>query len=107
MHILTTGLMGWGIASAWQERRILRLLGLYGLSVLIHSAWNALTVMIVFGSLRIFLAGNQPDALGVILGIAGAVMLVILSALTLIALLLVNRKLRPPGRPSTGCPSCA
>ncbi len=94
MHILTTGLMGWGIASAWQERRILRLLGLYGLSVLIHSTWNALTVMIVFGSLRIFLAGNQPDALGVILGIAGAVMLVILSALTLIALLLVNRKLR-------------
>ena len=105
MHILTTGLMGWGIASAWQERRILRLLGLYGLSVLIHSAWNALTVMIVFGSLRVFLvrstysAGNQPDALGVLLSITGAVMLVILSALTLITLLLVNRKLRPPGRP--------
>ena len=94
MHILATGLMGWGIASAWQERRILRLIGSYALSVSMHGLWNGMTVTIVFGALRVFLAGSRPDVLGVFLGTAGMVVLAILSVLTLIALILINRKLR-------------
>jgi hypothetical protein len=95
MHILATGLVGWGIASAWQEHRILRLVGSYALSVSIHGLWNGMTVTIVFGALRVFLAGSGSDALGVFLGTAGMVVLAILSVLTLIALILINRKLRP------------
>jgi hypothetical protein len=95
MHILATGLMGWGIASARQERRILRLVGSYALSVSIHGLWNGMTVMIVFGALRLFLAGSGPDALGVFLVTAGMVALATLCVLTLIALALINRKLRP------------
>ncbi len=95
MHILATGLMGWGIASAWQERRILRLIGSYALSVSIHGLWNGMTVMIVFGGLRAFLAGASPDVLGTSISIAGVSLLVILSAFTLITLVLLNRKLRP------------
>jgi len=95
MHILATGLMGWGIASAWQERRILRLVGSYMLSVSIHGLWNGITVTIVFGALRVFLAGSGSDALGVFLGTAGMVVLAILFMLTLISLVLINRKLRP------------
>jgi len=95
MHILATGLMGWGIASASQEHRILRLVGSYALSVSIHGLWNGMTVMIVFGALRLFLAGSGPDALGVFLVTAGMVALATLCVLTLIALALINRKLRP------------
>ena len=95
MHILATGLMGWGIASARHERRILDLIGSYSLSVSIHGLWNGMTMTIVLGAMRVFLAGSRPDALGVFLGTAGMVVLAILSVLTLIALILINRKLRP------------
>jgi hypothetical protein len=95
MHILATGLMGWGIASAWQERGILRLAGSYALSVSMHGLWNGMTVTIVFGALRVFLAGSKSDALGEFLGTAGMVALAILFVLTLIALVMINRKLRP------------
>ena len=95
MHILASGLMGWGIASAWQERRILRLIGSYALSGSIHGLWNGMTVTIVFGAMRVFLAGSRPDALGAFLATAGMVVLAILSVLALIVLVLVNRKLRP------------
>ena len=40
MHILTTGLMGWGIAHAWRERKFLMLLLAYAGSFLIHGIWN-------------------------------------------------------------------
>jgi hypothetical protein len=94
MHILASGLMGWGIASAWKERRILRLIGSYALSVSIHGLWNGMAVTIMFGGLRVFLAVNGSDALGVFLVTAGMVVLAILSMFTLIALILINRKLR-------------
>jgi hypothetical protein len=87
--------MGWGIASARQERRILRLIGSYALSVSIHGLWNGMTMTIVFGAMRVFLAESRTDALGVFLPTAGMVVLAILSVLTLIALILINRKLRP------------
>jgi hypothetical protein len=60
-----------------------------------HGLWNGMTVTIVFGALRVFLAGSGSDALGVFLSTAGMVFLTILSVLTLIALVLINRKLRP------------
>lgn len=45
MHIFTTGLMGWGIASAFTEKRYFRLIGAYLLAVTIHGLWNAAPVL--------------------------------------------------------------
>lgn len=41
LHMATTGLVGWGIAAAFKERRILRLMAAYVSAVLIHGVWNA------------------------------------------------------------------
>jgi hypothetical protein len=41
LHMLTSGLVGWGIASAFGERRIGRFFAAYASAVLIHGIWNA------------------------------------------------------------------
>jgi hypothetical protein len=45
MHIFTTGLMGWAIASAFTEKRYGRLVAAYLLAVTIHGLWNAAPVL--------------------------------------------------------------
>jgi RsiW-degrading membrane proteinase PrsW (M82 family) len=98
MHILASGLMGWGIVSAWQEHRTLRLIGAYALSISMHGFWNAMSVSIIYGGLRVYLAGSQPEVVGNLISSAGIVALVCISVFGLVALPLVNRKLRllPP-----------
>jgi RsiW-degrading membrane proteinase PrsW (M82 family) len=44
LHITTSGLVGWGIASAFREKRILRLFAAYFSAVTIHGVWNACAV---------------------------------------------------------------
>lgn len=41
LHITVSGLVGWGIVSAFQEKRIGRLFAAYFTAVLIHGIWNA------------------------------------------------------------------
>lgn len=41
LHMMTSGLVGWGIASAFGERRIGRFFAAYAAAVLIHGIWNA------------------------------------------------------------------
>jgi RsiW-degrading membrane proteinase PrsW (M82 family) len=41
LHMMTSGLVGWGIASAFGERCIGRFFAAYALAVLIHGIWNA------------------------------------------------------------------
>lgn len=41
LHMMTSGLVGWGIASAFGERRIGRFFAAYASAVLIHGIWNA------------------------------------------------------------------
>jgi hypothetical protein len=45
IHILTAGLTGWGLASAWREENYLRLGAAYSIAVLLHGLWNALTLL--------------------------------------------------------------
>ena len=51
LHMVTSGLVGWGIASAFKERRIGRLLAAYVSAVLVHGLWNAATFGIAIASL--------------------------------------------------------
>jgi hypothetical protein len=58
LHITTTGLVGWAIASAVAERRYLRLAVCFLLAALIHGAWNALALVGVAGEANGILAGS-------------------------------------------------
>lgn len=44
LHMLTSGLVGWGIVSAFKERRIGRFFAAYFSAFLIHGIWNASAV---------------------------------------------------------------
>jgi len=51
IHALTSGLTGWALALAWQEKRYLRLGFMYLLAVLIHGVWNGIAVLSVLPEL--------------------------------------------------------
>jgi hypothetical protein len=95
MHIFASGLMGWGIASAWQGKR-LRLLGTYVLSVLVHGLWNSAAIILEVGSLQPYLPKLVVSKSYDLYSILGTSALVILVLITLPALILINRKLRQP-----------
>jgi len=44
IHILATGLVGWGLASAWTEKRYLRFPMSLVAAVSLHGVWNGLNV---------------------------------------------------------------
>ncbi|MCL4560695.1 MAG: PrsW family intramembrane metalloprotease [Chloroflexi bacterium] len=86
VHMVNTGLMGWALASAWQQRRYLRLGLTYLAVVLIHGTWNVISL--VMGTLPVvgqlpspslqFLqqAWVAPAALGVLFAVLFVVLLV-------------------------------
>lgn len=93
VHVLTSGLTGWALVSAWRENRYLRLGVIYLLSVLIHGLWNGLTLLLVFVELPP-IVGQPP--IGALEGWGrlapyGLTSLVILCFATL---LWMNRRLR-------------
>ena len=45
IHILTTGLVGWGLASAWTEKKYGRLAGSFVAAVTLHGVWNGLNIL--------------------------------------------------------------
>jgi len=51
IHALTAGLTGWALATAWLERRYIRLGFTYLLAVVIHSLWNGFAVLEVIQEL--------------------------------------------------------
>jgi PrsW family intramembrane metalloprotease len=52
LHCLTAGLVGWALASAWSQRRYLRLGLTFAFAVLLHGMWNAMAVLSSAGSLE-------------------------------------------------------
>lgn len=48
LHTLTTALVGWGIASAWTHRRVLRSILIYLGAVALHAIWNAFALLMGF-----------------------------------------------------------
>jgi hypothetical protein len=85
VHILTAGLMGWALVTAWTQSRYIRLAAIYLLAVLIHGLWNGLTIASVFANMSQTLpasAGSFSQIGSVIpyalAGLAGAAFLTIL-----------------------------
>jgi hypothetical protein len=52
LHSFTAGLIGWALASAWTQRRFLRLAVSFTIAILIHGTWNGLAVLSAAGSLE-------------------------------------------------------
>ncbi len=44
IHILTTGMVGWGLASAWTDKKYARLASSFIAAVALHGVWNGLNI---------------------------------------------------------------
>ncbi len=94
MHMLASGLVGWGIAWASLEKRYFRFIGMMLLAILLHAVWNAGAVFSVWGGLRVMLAMPGVDVLGAILAAGGMGLLFFLMAGMFAAFFILNRRFR-------------
>lgn len=99
MHMLASGLFGWGIANARLNRRYLRPAGMMLLAMLLHSAWNAGAVFSVWGGVRVMLAMPGFDFLGTIVALGGMGLLFFMMAGMFVAFFVLNERFRSPFLP--------
>jgi RsiW-degrading membrane proteinase PrsW (M82 family) len=106
MHMLASGLVGWGIAWASLEKRYFRFIGMMLLAILLHAVLNAGAVFSVWGGLRVMLAMPGVDVLGAILAAGGMGLLFFLMAGMFAAFFILNRRFRTsdptPSSPAEG-----
>ena len=100
MHMLATGLVGWGIAYARLEKRYFRLLGMLLLAMLLHGAWNAGAVFAMAGGIGLMLSMPDFDIISSLMMLGGIGLIFILVSGMYIALFLINRHLQTSSQPS-------
>lgn len=104
LHITTSGLVGWGIASARLEKRYGRLLGAYLLAWSLHGLWNGATITTVYGGLRLALLGldtatfDPVGMIAILLGLGG-IGLLLVAMLVLLPILNWRLRLSLPAAP--------
>lgn len=94
VHIVTTGLMGWALVSAWRERKYIQLGITYLLVIVIHGMWNALALSSA-AQIAIDYLPN-PSTFVQSLPTVSAIGLVVLSIINLSILLVINTRLNSP-----------
>lgn len=99
LHTVTTGLIGWALAEAWQSRRYIQLGLAYLLMVVLHGLWNAFAVFITLPQL---VGGAAQDGLESILVRMGIIAPVVLGLLMLVLFLILARANRLARRQSAG-----
>lgn len=92
LHITLSGMVGWGLASAFYNRNWKRLLGNYLLAVLIHGSWNLFALL--SGIIPLLPFSNEMGSLPIFLSQIGPYVLVALAVVNVNILLGTNRKLR-------------
>lgn len=91
LHMTTSGLMGWGIVSAFREKKIMRLAAAYLSAVCLHGIWNASAIGVGISSIGELI--DKPEWLFNIIPAALGGMAVL--GVGMFAVLLAsNRKLR-------------
>jgi hypothetical protein len=90
LHCFTAGLVGWALASAWSQRRFIRLGISFSIAVLIHGLWNGMAVLSSAGSLKDLTNVSLPVQLQQ-LGTYATIGLVVLGVLVLLAFIGFNR----------------
>lgn len=100
LHVVTTALVGWGLASAWQAGRYLRLGLAYLCAVLLHGIWNLFGILM--GLLPVGGAAELPQNLQSLSRLSqiaplalGVLFLVLFSILLRGARLLRQEQLKP------------
>lgn len=97
LHMLASGLVGWGLARAWRDGNWffqgLTLLGAF----LLHGFWNALALVV--GVLPLFIVDSEMTLGQTFLFNAPMIVLLILS---MAAMIMINRKLRRQGASNAG-----
>jgi hypothetical protein len=93
LHILNTGLMGWAMVSAWNIKGVIKLSGIYILTILIHGIWNGLSIASGIGNLISGVEINKPW-IGW-LSLIGSGGLIFLVVLMFVSLVLINNRLQP------------
>jgi RsiW-degrading membrane proteinase PrsW (M82 family) len=101
MHMLASGLAGWGIAQASLENRYFKFAGMMLLAILLHAAWNAGAVFSVWGGARVMLAMPGVDVLGALLAAGGVGLLFFLMAGMFVAFFVLNERLRASSPPDS------
>lgn len=90
-HLATAGLMGWALVSAKNERRYLRLFGVYIFNITLHGIWNGVVVINSISSLdRTAQNGSLPLQLPLI----SASILLLITIISISILALMNRRFR-------------
>ena len=94
IHILTTGLMGMAIVSAWRHNQFISLAVTYCVNIILHGLWNGMTLLSVFRELA-----NQSEATTTPfwlerLAVATPSFLIFLTIGAFLLLLIGNRKLQ-------------
>jgi hypothetical protein len=92
LHITASGLVGWGIASAFRERRILRFFAAYFTAVLIHGIWNACAIGV--GLSFIGEVVGKPEWFSSLVPAVGG--MIVLGIGMFFVLVASNKKLRSP-----------
>ena len=113
LHCFTAGLVGWALASAWSQRRNLRLGITFAIAVLVHGLWNGMAVLSAASSLQGVVNISIPASLQQ-LGAIASVGIIVLGVLVLVFYIGFNAVLRrnspamtlpPPGDGQTPIPS--
>lgn len=103
MHVVASGIAGWGIGSFRSSGRPARLVGGYLLAMLIHSLWNASVLSLAFGGINAAVNGGRPSPLALVLVVGGSLTLAGLCISIPVALGLINWRLRfLAARPAEG-----
>ncbi len=95
MHCLGSGLMALGWRYAVVERRPQRFLGLYGLSVILHAAWNG--AVIGMAGTALISTGSSVEMFGMVgswVVVLFVALLVLLFIAMLVALVMITYRLR-------------
>lgn len=87
MHMLASGMVGWGLASAWKHRKYGRLIGGYLLAVLLHGIWNSTAIFL--GVSEIVSTNNATWLTSI--GMVSPYLLGVLTVGGLLAIIFINR----------------
>lgn len=94
VHIAASALVGWGLASAWSQRRYLHLALAYLSAVVLHGAWNGLSVLSAAATLAGQSASLNAHSPLIAAGKFSWVGMAVLAAAGFAVLLWANQRLR-------------
>jgi uncharacterized membrane protein YiaA len=104
LHSFTAGMMGWALASAWSERRFLRLGLTYAFAIMVHGLWNGMALLSAAPSLQGISNISIPVAVQQLSTLA-SIGIVALGAFILVFYIRFNAILRQNLTRSTAMPS--